>query len=43
MPVIRAVKVAGGDEAAEWAREMQAADRVGCICCEELPALRGGA
>jgi hypothetical protein len=41
-PVIRAVKVAGGDEAARWAGDMLAADRVGFICDEELAELRGG-
>ena len=41
-PVIRAVKAAGGDEAVEWARDMQTADRVGFICDTELAELRGG-
>jgi hypothetical protein len=41
-PVIRAVKAAGGDEAAKWAGDMQAADRVGYICGKELAELRGG-
>jgi hypothetical protein len=41
MPVIRAVKAAGGAEAARWARDMQTADRVGFICNEELATLRG--
>lgn len=42
MPVIRAIKTAGGDEAAKWAGEMQAAERVGHICGEELAELRCG-
>jgi hypothetical protein len=40
-PVIRAVKSAGGDVAVKWAGDMQAADRVGFICEEELAELRG--
>jgi hypothetical protein len=40
-PVIRAVQAAGGDEAAQWAKDMQIADRVGCICDQELAKLRG--
>jgi hypothetical protein len=40
-PVIRAVKAAGGDEAAQWAKDMQIADRIGCICDQELAMLRG--
>ena len=40
-PVIRAVKAAGGDEAAKWAKDMQVADRVGFICDKELAELRG--
>jgi hypothetical protein len=39
-PVIRAVKAAGGGEAARWAGDMRKADRVGFICDEELAALR---
>lgn len=39
-PVIRAVKAAGGDEAAKWANDMQIADRVGFICDQELAELR---
>jgi hypothetical protein len=39
-PVIRAVKAAGGDEAAQWAGDMQKADRVGFICDKELAMLR---
>lgn len=39
-PVIRAVEAAGGDEAAKWAADMQAADRVGFICDKELAELR---
>ena len=39
MPVIRAVKAAGGD-AAKWANDMQIADRVGFICDKELAKLR---
>ena len=38
-PVIRAVKVAGGDEAVKWAGDMQTADRVGFICDKELAEL----
>lgn len=41
MPVIRAVKTAGGDEAAQWAKDMQIADRVGFICNRELAKLQG--
>lgn len=41
-PVIRAVKAAGGKESVRWARDMQAADRVGFICDKELAELRGG-
>jgi hypothetical protein len=40
-PVIQAVKDAGGVEAAEWAGDMQKADRVGFICRKELAELRG--
>ena len=40
-PVIRAVKAAGGQEAAKWAAEMQRADRMGFICEQELAKLRG--
>lgn len=40
LPVIHAVKAVGGDEAIQWAGEMQEADRVGCICDKELAALR---
>lgn len=40
-PVIRAVKAAGGVEAANWARDMQKADRVGFICDKALAELRG--
>ncbi len=40
-PVIRAVKAAGGDEAARWAKDMITADRVGFICDAELKQLRG--
>lgn len=39
--VIRAVKAAGGREAAQWAAEMQRADRMGFICEQELAKLRG--
>lgn len=39
-PVIEAVEAAGGSEAAQWAREMSQADRVGVICHEELAELR---
>jgi hypothetical protein len=39
-PVIRAVKDVGGVEAAEWAGDMQKADRVGFICDKELADLR---
>lgn len=39
-PVIRAVKAAGGGEAAKWANDMQIADRVGFICDKELAELR---
>jgi hypothetical protein len=35
-PVIRAVKAAGGEDAARWALEMRTADRVGFICDREL-------
>jgi len=41
-PVIRAVKVAGGDDAVKWAGELQTADRVGFICDKELAELRSG-
>jgi hypothetical protein len=41
-PVIRAVKVDGGAEAAKWAFEMQIADRVGFIWDDELAKLRDG-
>ena len=40
-PVIRAVKAAGGSDAAKWAKDMQIADRVGFICDRELAELRG--
>lgn len=40
-PVIRAVRTAGGDEAVKWASQMQAADRIGVICDNELAELRG--
>lgn len=40
-PVIRAVKAAGGAEAAKWAKEMLKADRVGFICDDELAKLQG--
>lgn len=40
-PVIEAVEAAGGSEAAQWARDMSQADRVGVICHEELAELRG--
>jgi len=40
-PVIRAVKAAGGDAAAQWAKQMQNADRMGFICDKELAELRG--
>ena len=40
-PVIEAVEAAGGSKAAQWAREMSQADRVGVICHEELKELRG--
>jgi hypothetical protein len=40
-PVIHAVKAAGGNEAAKWARDMQIADRLGFICNKELAELRG--
>jgi hypothetical protein len=40
-PVIRAVKAAGGVEAARWAGEMRKADRVGFICHKELTQLQG--
>jgi len=40
-PVIDAVKAAGGAEAAQWARAMQAADSVGFLCDQELAKLRG--
>jgi hypothetical protein len=39
-PVIHAVKAAGGEEAAQWASDMQTADRVGFICDKELAELR---
>ena len=39
-PVIRAVKAAGGDQAAKWASKMLSADRVGFICDQELAELR---
>lgn len=41
-PVILAIKAVGGDEARKWAGEMQAADRMGFICDQELAALRRG-
>lgn len=41
-PVIRAVKAVGGEEAVQWAREMQRADSVGFICDDELAELCGG-
>ena len=40
-PVIRAVKTAGGEGAARWAKEMHIADQVGFICDKELAQLRG--
>jgi hypothetical protein len=40
-PVIRAVKAAGGGDAARWANDMQVADRVGFICDKELAELQG--
>lgn len=40
-PVIQAVKAAGGEAAAQWAAKMQTADRMGCICEQELAELRG--
>lgn len=40
-PVIRAVQRSGDHTAAEWAGEMQTADRVGFICERELGKLRG--
>lgn len=41
LPVIRAVKAAGGDEAVKWAGDMRKADRVGFICEKELGGLGG--
>ncbi len=41
-PVIRAVKAAGGADAASWAKEMINADRMGFICDKELAQLQGG-
>jgi hypothetical protein len=42
MPVIRAVRAAGGEEAVKWAGKMQVADRIGFICDRELAELRDG-
>ncbi len=41
VPVIQAVKAAGGVGAARWASDMQKADRVGCICDKKLAELQG--
>ena len=40
MPVIQAVKTAGGVEAAQWASDMLKADRIQFICKQELAELR---
>lgn len=40
-PVIKAVKVQGGNAAIQWAKKMMGADRIGCICDGELKDLLG--